>query len=243
MSIPNTDCVFSHLFMILEICAQSYPSAVNAYQAGAHRIELCTDLPSGGTTPSIELITQVCKEVKIPVFVLIRSRSGNFIYDHHEVKFMKDQIKIALDGGAAGIVAGAITEMHDLDERALYTWRRACEAYPFTFHRAFELIIDEKKAIHTLKEYRVDRILTGGKSGNAYQSRNELAHLNTLMNKQITLLAGSGISSKNVKELIQVTGVHEVHTSAKYGFDDPTHSAYESNPFEIEKILEEIKIS
>ena len=125
MSIPNNGlCIFTLIYDLRNLCTILSFSR-QCLPGRTHRIELCTDLPSGGTTPSIELITQVCK-VKIPVFCVNRSRSGNFIYDHHEVKFMKDQIKIALDGGPAGIV-GAITEMHDLDERALYTWRRACK--------------------------------------------------------------------------------------------------------------------
>ena len=41
--------------MILEICANSYQSAVNANTAGAHRIELCSEISVGGTTPSYGL--------------------------------------------------------------------------------------------------------------------------------------------------------------------------------------------
>ncbi|MGC1631381.1 MAG: copper homeostasis protein CutC, partial [Gelidibacter sp.] len=64
--------------MKLEICASNYQSAINAQNAGAHRIELCSELAVGGVTPSYGLIKQTLKNLTIPVFVLIRPRSGNF---------------------------------------------------------------------------------------------------------------------------------------------------------------------
>ena len=41
--------------MILEVCANSYESAINAEKGGAHRIELCENLSVGGLTPNFEL--------------------------------------------------------------------------------------------------------------------------------------------------------------------------------------------
>ena len=64
--------------MILEICTNSYQSAVNASIAGAHRIELCSEISVGGTTPSYGLLKKVMADIDIPVHVLIRPRSGNF---------------------------------------------------------------------------------------------------------------------------------------------------------------------
>ena len=65
--------------MKIEICANSFESAKNAQEAGADRIELCTELSVGGLTPSHGLIEKVCSELSIPVHVLIRPRSGDFL--------------------------------------------------------------------------------------------------------------------------------------------------------------------
>ena len=65
--------------MKLEICTNSYQSALNAQKSGAHRIELCSELAIGGITPSFGLLKRVSEEISIPVNVLIRPRRGNYI--------------------------------------------------------------------------------------------------------------------------------------------------------------------
>ena len=70
--------------MKLEICANSFESALAAQVAGAHRIELCQELSLGGITPSHGLLEKVVSELEIPVFVLIRPRSGDFTYSLSE---------------------------------------------------------------------------------------------------------------------------------------------------------------
>ncbi len=64
--------------MILEVCANSYESAINAEKGGAHRIELCENLSVGGLTPNFELAKKVINELNIPVFILIRPRGWKF---------------------------------------------------------------------------------------------------------------------------------------------------------------------
>ena len=79
--------------MIVEICANSFESAVAAQNAGADRIELCTQLAVGGLTPSPNLIKKVMSELFIPVHVLIRPRKGNFCYSKKELNIMKNDIE------------------------------------------------------------------------------------------------------------------------------------------------------
>ena len=85
--------------MILEICANSFQSAKNAQEAGAHRIELCSELSVGGITPSYGLIKKVIEELHIETFVLIRPRSGNFTYSKEEFEIIKQDIQICKNLG------------------------------------------------------------------------------------------------------------------------------------------------
>ncbi|MEP7323408.1 MAG: copper homeostasis protein CutC [Saprospiraceae bacterium] len=226
----------------LEICAQSYNAAINAAEGGAQRIELCAQLPTGGLTPDPEIINKVKAKISIPVFVLIRPRTGDFVYSTKELKQILKQIKQSIDAGADGIVCGALNNDHTIANKQLEKMIQACQGLPFTFHRAFELIDQSFIGLDLLVEYGVQRILTGGKTGNAYQSREELAALNQYANGRITILAGSGVTSQNVVPLIQSANLNEVHTSAKYGKEaKENQNQYDTNPEEVEEILMKIK--
>lgn len=47
--------------------------------------------------------------VRIPVFVMIRPRGGDFFYSDHELQVMKEDILSLKDAGANGIVFGVLT--------------------------------------------------------------------------------------------------------------------------------------
>jgi len=80
---------------ILEICVESLDHAVAAERGGADRLELCSDLPSGGVTPSAELMQAARRQVSIPIHVLIRPRAGDFCYSDDEFGIMRREIQAA----------------------------------------------------------------------------------------------------------------------------------------------------
>ena len=53
--------------MIIEICATTIKSVLNANMAGADRIELCSNYNVGGLTPSIKFIKEALNISKIPI--------------------------------------------------------------------------------------------------------------------------------------------------------------------------------
>jgi copper homeostasis protein len=98
--------------MILEACVENLSEALKAESRGANRIELCDNLYVGGTTPSAGTIQMAIKALNIPVMVLIRPRSGNFVYSDLEVNIMKHDIQVCKQTGVQGIVIGALKTDH-----------------------------------------------------------------------------------------------------------------------------------
>lgn len=199
--------------MLLEICANSYQSALNAESAGAHRIELCSELSVGGLTPSHGLITKVISELNIKTFVLIRPRSGNFNYTNTEFEVMKRDIEFCKHIGCHGIVSGVLHNDLTLDIERTKELIEVSNPLPFTFHRAFDLVSDPINTLNQLIDIGVQRILTSGQQSNAIEGIELLTTLNHQAKDQITILAGSGIKAENAKHFKDI-GLNEIHASA-----------------------------
>jgi len=199
--------------MLLEICANSYQSAINAQDAGAHRIELCQELSVGGITPSCGLLKQVINNLNIPVFVLIRPRGGNFVYSGDEFEIMKHDIQLCKNLGCQGIVSGVLNADNTIDINRTRELVELSKPLPFTFHRAFDKVVSSKQALEYLIDLGVDRILTSGQETLAELGLELLEEFNTISKGRITILAASGINSDNASKFKEI-GLKEIHASA-----------------------------
>lgn len=199
--------------MILEICANSYQSAKNAQEAGAHRIELCQELSVGGITPSYGLLKQVVDTLSIPVYVLIRPQSGDFVYSDSEFDIMKQDIQLSKTLGCGGIVSGVLNNDNTIDIERTKDLVELSKPLAFTFHRAFDCVDNPSKALEQLIDLGVDRVLTSGQETSAKKGLNVLKQLHEQANGRITILAGGGINSDNAR-LFKDVGLNEIHASA-----------------------------
>lgn len=199
--------------MKLEICTNSYQSAMNAEKAGADRIELCSELSVGGITPSYGLLKKISEEITIPINVLIRPRSGNFQYSKEEFSLMKENIKLCKELGFNGIVSGVLNIDNSIDIERTKKLIELSKPLSFTFHRAFDCVSNPKKSLEILIELKVDRILTSGCQEKAAQGIELLKELKQLAKDRIIILPGSGINKKNAV-LFKEAGFKEIHTSA-----------------------------
>ena len=204
--------------MLLEICANSHQSAINAQEAGAHRIELCSELSIGGITPSYGLIEQVVESLSIPVFVLIRPRSGNFYYSEEEFEVIKQDIQICKTLGVQGIVSGVLNKNNTIDLKRTEELIELSKPLPFTFHRAVECVPNPEEALEQLIDLGADRILTSGQQPKAIEGISLLKKLNKQANDRITILVGSGIDAENAISFKEV-GFKEIHASASKVID------------------------
>ena len=199
--------------MVLEVCAANYQSAVNAEKGGADRIELCSELGVGGLTPSYGLISKVKQNLSIPIFVLIRPRSGSFVYTEDELDIMISDIQVCKELGCNGIVSGALQVNSEIDVNFTKLLVEASRPLPFTFHRAFDLTPDPFQSIDKLIAIGVERVLSSGQKSAAADGIDMLSKLHSFSNGRIMVLPGAGISSENV-DLFISTGFKEIHSSA-----------------------------
>ena len=199
--------------MKLEICANSYQSAKNAQDAGAHRVELCQELSVGGITPSYGLLKQVVDKLSIPIFVLIRPRGGCFVYSNAEFDIMKHNIQLCKELGCQGIVSGVLNTNKTIDLIRTKELVELTKPLSFTFHRAFDEVVNPKETLEQLIDLGVRRVLTSGQESSAEKGLLLLKQLYEISKGRITILAGGGISSENTKKFKE-TGLKEIHASA-----------------------------
>lgn len=199
--------------MTLEICTSNYESAINAQKAGAHRIELCSELAVGGITPSYGLLKQVMESIEIPVFVLIRPRSGNFTYSEDEFEIMKRDIQVCKDLGCAGIVSGVLNNDNTIHIERTKELVEFSKPMAFTFHRAFDWTPNPYVTLEQLALLKVNRILTSGQESSAEKGIFVLKQLKKLANGRLQILPASGINSKNAL-IFKTGGFDEIHCSA-----------------------------
>jgi copper homeostasis protein len=196
---------------LLEVCVETLPEAVQAVSAGAGRLEVCAAMSESGTTPSIGLVEAILDHVQVPVFVMIRPRGGDFTYDDRELDVMKRDISAIRRAGAHGVVTGVLESSGMIDRDATRSLLETAAPLPLTFHRAFDLTPELEKALATLRSLGVHRILTSGGASTALVGAGAIAKLREQTGDTLSLMAGGGVRAAHVAELIEVSGVREVH--------------------------------
>lgn len=196
---------------IKEACVGSYVEALTAYQKGADRIELCTNLSEGGTTPSYGTIAKTIKMITIPVMVIIRPRGGNFVYSNEEMEIMLEDIEICKKLGVYGVVIGILTPEGKVDEVNTKVLINKAKPMKVTFHMAFDEIENQEQALEQLVKLGVDRILTKGCKTCASDGQEHLKKLVNLADNRIIILTGGGVTAENYEALVNYTNVKEVH--------------------------------
>lgn len=200
---------------ILEICAGSVESAIAARDGGAARIELCAALEIGGTTPSAGLIAEARKIEGIVLNVIIRPRGGDFLYNEHEAACMEQDIRTCRQLGADGVVIGALTADGDIDTALCKRLIDAAKGMSITFHRAFDMCRDPKRALEELIAIGCDRVLTSGQAATAEAGLSLLKELVQQAAGRISIMPGCGVNSGNAARILQATGAVEIHASAR----------------------------
>ncbi len=206
--------------MIFELCTDSLEGALAAENFGVKRIELCSALSVGGLTPNYGLIKQCVAKANVEVHVMIRPREGNFFYTKEDIELMKTDIDIANQIGVQGVVFGMLDKNNEvlILNKELLEYAKSLNLQ-VTFHRAFDLVSDYKKAIEKIIDFGFDRLLTSGLQETAEQGLGVIRYLQDNYSRKIEIMAGSGINPSNVLKIAK-SGINNLHFTARKTMDE-----------------------
>ncbi|WP_434748470.1 copper homeostasis protein CutC [Paenibacillus amylolyticus] len=226
---------------ILEVIAVDAADAQAAEQGGADRIELVSAMSEGGLTPSYGQIEQVVSKVSIPVYVMIRPHSRSFCYSAEDLQAMLQDIRVARELGAAGIVIGALTHEGEVHRSFLQTCLFEALRLGVTFHRAIDSSAYVASALESIGDMNgriegrddsgsgsksrsksegeyareiavVERVLTSGGKPTAPEGLLELKQLQEMgQTLNISIMAGSGVTIGGISTIVSRTAITEIH--------------------------------
>ena len=183
---------------ILEICVDSYASAMAAIEGGADRLELCSALSIGGLTPYPELLQQIRRVSDIQVRCLMRPRAGDFLYTKEEIEQMAMQIRVLRSHGADGFVIGCLTAHGDLDDDAMKPLIEAADGAGLTLHRCIDVSCDPCETYLQAGFLGIDTVLTSGGAANCTAGKETIGKLLRLRDSKNgpEVLIGAGVNAK-----------------------------------------------
>ena len=200
---------------LLEVAANSVASALAAQAGGADRVELCGGLELGGLTPSPGLLARVRDVLRLPLYVLIRPRAGDFVYNDEETEVMRRDIAACVDAGCDGVVLGVLDADGGIDLPRCRTLIEAAKGLGVTFHRAIDVSRDPLQALEDAIALGCERVLSSGARPGAPQGAELLRQMVRQADGRIVVMPGAGIHAGNIAALRAATGAREFHASAK----------------------------
>jgi copper homeostasis protein len=199
--------------LFFELCAESVEAACAAESGGADRIELCSRLSEGGTTPTAELMTASVRAVSIPVCVLIRPRAGDFVFTSKEFDLMHRQIDEARAAGASGVALGVLLADGRVDVKRTRDLVEYARPFETTFHRAFDESSDLSIALEQVVETGAAGLLTSGGASEVLLGADRIGRLQEQADGRIHIIAGGGLRLASLVEVVRRSGAFSLHGS------------------------------
>lgn len=197
----------------VEVIVLNQEDAKIAEAYGADRLELVSAISEGGLTPSYGAIKRVVNSVNIPVMVMIRPHSYSFVFQKEEWEMMIEDIKVARELGAAGIVFGALTDEKLVDYDILQAVIEEANGLSITFHRA----IDEARPLEIYTSlcesaFKVNQVLTSGGAPNVMEGLNTLRKLVADSgSERPVIMPGSGLDLNNIEFIHRTLNAGQYH--------------------------------
>ncbi|QHQ61316.1 copper homeostasis protein CutC [Anaerocolumna sedimenticola] len=199
----------------LEACVDSVESALGASKGGANRLELCSNLIIGGTTPSKWLLREIQKYTDIKINVLIRPRFGDFCYSEYEFNIIKEEVQMFKELGANGVALGILKPDGTLNLNQMEILIGLSGNMEVTLHRAFDVCVNPYDALEQAKRLGIRSILTSGQKNTCMEGSSLIKELIEKSQGEIEILVCGGVDASVIKKIGPSTGAKAFHMSGK----------------------------
>ncbi|QBR93493.1 copper homeostasis protein CutC [Nocardioides euryhalodurans] len=127
---------------VLEVAVRGPGDVPGADEGGADRLHLATD---GDLSPEPALVSSVCRETELPVFVVLRL-TDSWTTTGGELARLVGLAGDYLRCGAAGLSFGFLDSDLDVDTEVCSHLAAQLPGVPWTFHRAIDSSLDAERA-------------------------------------------------------------------------------------------------
>lgn len=187
----------------------SLAQALQAQKAGADRVEICSRLETGGMTPDEHLVTALCKQLAIPIRVMIRETEEGYEADDLILEKMLQSIeqikKLPIDGFVIGVMKD-----HRIDRDAMKRIMLQASPIHITFHKALDESDQIPNDIEWLNAYvEIDTILTSGGAVTALTGAEKILQMKSIFRR--TIMAGGKIIPEQLEVLHQMLNLKWYH--------------------------------
>ena len=201
--------------MTVEVCCGSADDVIEAWKAGADRVELNSDLFHGGLTPTLGSLIVAKRETELPVMTMIRPREGGFCYTEAEFAVCLEDARLLLENGSDGLVFGFLHPDGTIDRARTkrLTDLALAAGKDAVFHRAIDVVPDWREALDTLIELGVTRVLTSGQAPDVSWGTAVVREMIAHAAGRIQILPGAGITPLSLERVLEETGADQIHVA------------------------------
>lgn len=184
--------------VVKEVCVDNLNDAVRAYEAGANRIEYCSDLDQDGLTPNIDELLTLSKTIPIPIRCMLRPHSNSFTYNKNDIEKIRKTINFCKKNKIDGVVFGCLNSENEIDFTTLKLISNITKPMKLIFHKAIDITTDFEKSLTDLIDSKmVDGVLTTGGKQKAIDNLELLSKISQFSSKNFEFIACGNITYEN----------------------------------------------
>ena len=195
--------------VVLEVAVRDPRDVPGAAEGGADRLHAEVPGPTCGLSPEPSLVSAICRESDLPVFVLLRL-NDSWSTTGGEFARLVGLGEDYLGCGATGVVFGFLDADLEIDTETCRMLLHRLPAVPWSFHRAIDSSLDPRRSWRRLLDLpRLVAVCTAGSPRGMDAGFDDLL---ATLTPEIAALAmpGGGVAAEQVPWLLKA-GVRQLH--------------------------------